>query len=185
MGNRDKVFILTKAGNVEIGRMLDAPASEVEKAVSANSRQASRDCRPIMSMSTPAPTWPSVPKRSRYLPYRRPWTSSRKKGRFASRGSPRDSDYANICMAALDGGYYDVIQFPVNFATVLPHIRDAVLAAKKAEKSAGGSRREQRRGRLRETDHGRAGSSESRTAEKHWSGSHEGRSGGISSAIHA
>src|SRR5271157_6415167 len=30
---RDKVFILTKAGNLEIGRMLDAPASEVEKAV--------------------------------------------------------------------------------------------------------------------------------------------------------
>ena len=29
-GNRDKVFILTKAGNLQMGRMLDAPASEVE-----------------------------------------------------------------------------------------------------------------------------------------------------------
>ncbi len=33
MGIRDKVCILTKTGNLETGRLLDAPASEVEKAV--------------------------------------------------------------------------------------------------------------------------------------------------------
>ena len=33
MGNRDKVVILTKAGTLEVGRLLNAPASEVEKAV--------------------------------------------------------------------------------------------------------------------------------------------------------
>jgi diketogulonate reductase-like aldo/keto reductase len=33
MGNRDRVVILTKTGTLEVGRLLKAPASEVEKAV--------------------------------------------------------------------------------------------------------------------------------------------------------
>jgi hypothetical protein len=38
-------------------------------------------------------------------------------------------------MAAINGGYYDVIMFPINIATLVPHIRNAVLESKKAGES--------------------------------------------------
>ena len=139
MGNRDKVFILTKAGNVKIGRMLDAPASEVEKEVrtelEASLKRLQTDyvdvytC-PYMAFSPKEVTLPAVQEAL---------DKFKKEGKIRFTGLSTHSDYANIGMAALNGGYYDVIQFPVNFATLLPHIRDAVLEAKKAEKSAGGS----------------------------------------------
>jgi len=66
----------------------------------------------------------------------------KKEGKIRFKGLSTHSDYANICMTAIEEGYYDVLQFPVNFATLLPRIRDAVLEAKKAEKSAGGGKGE-------------------------------------------
>lgn len=137
MGNRDKVFILTKAGNVEIGRMLDAPAAEVEKAVRAELEASLKRLQtdyvdvytcPYMGFSPKEVTFPAVHEAMEKF---------KKEGKIRFKGLSTHSDYVNICMAALDGGYYDVIQFPVNFATVLPRVREAVLEAKKAEKSAG------------------------------------------------
>lgn len=137
MGNRDKVFILTKAGNVEIGRMLDAPASEVEKAVRAELEASLRRLQtdyvdvytcPYMAFSPKEVTLPALHEAMEKF---------KKEGKIRFKGLSTHSDYVNICMAAFDGGYHDVIQFPVNFATVLPRIREAVLEAKKAEKAAG------------------------------------------------
>ena len=140
MGNRDKVFILTKAGNLQMGRMLDAPASEVEKAVRAELEGSLKRLQtdyvdvytcPYMAFSPKEATLPAVQEALEKF---------KKEGKIRFKGLSSHSDYANICMTAIDGGYYDVLQFPVNFATVLPHIRNAVLEAQKAEKSAGGSR---------------------------------------------
>ena len=38
-------------------------------------------------------------------------------------------------MAAINGGFYDVIMFPINIATLVPHIGNAVLESKRAEES--------------------------------------------------
>jgi aryl-alcohol dehydrogenase-like predicted oxidoreductase len=138
MGIRDKVFILTKAGNLEMGRMLDAPASEVEKALRAELEGSLKRLQtdyvdvymcPYMAFSPKEATLPAVQETLEKF---------KKEGKISFKGLTTHSDYANICMTAIEGGYYDVLMFPVNFATVLPNIRNAVLEAKKAEKSAGG-----------------------------------------------
>jgi len=139
---RDKVFILTKAGNLEIGRMLDAPAPEVEKAVRAELEGSLKRLQtdyvdvyscPYMAYSPKEVTLPAVQEALEKF---------KKEGKIRFKGLSTHSDYANICITAIEEGYYDVLQFPVNFATLLPRIRDAVLEAKKAEKSAGGGKGE-------------------------------------------
>jgi aryl-alcohol dehydrogenase-like predicted oxidoreductase len=136
MGNRDKVFILTKAGNVEMGRMLDAPASEVEKAVRAELEASLKRLQTDYIDVYTCPYMGFSPKEATLPALHEALEKFKKEGKIRFKGLSTHSDYANICMTAIDGGYYDVIQFPVNFATVLPHIRAAVLEAKKAEKGA-------------------------------------------------
>ena len=137
MGIRDKVVIFTKAGNVEMGRMLDAPASEVEKALRAELEGSLKRLQtdyvdvymcPYMAFSPKEATLPAVQETLEKF---------KKEGKIRFKGLTTHSDYANICMTAIEGGYYDVLMFPVNFSTILPHIRKAVLEANKAEKSAG------------------------------------------------
>jgi predicted aldo/keto reductase-like oxidoreductase len=59
----------------------------------------------------------------------------KKEGKIRFKGLSTHFDYANICMAAINGGFYDVIVFPINIATLVPHIGNAVLESKKAEES--------------------------------------------------
>jgi aryl-alcohol dehydrogenase-like predicted oxidoreductase len=138
MGIRDKVFILTKAGNLEMGRMLDVPASEVEKAVRAELEASLKRLQTDYVDVYTCPYMAFSPKEVALPALQEALEKFKKEGKIRFKGLSTHSDYANICMTAIDGGYYDVLQFPVNFATVLPHIRNAVLEAKKAEKSAGG-----------------------------------------------
>ena len=139
MGNRDRVFILTKAGNLEMGRMLDAPASEVEKAVRAELEASLKRLQTDYVDVYTCPYMAFSPKEATLPALHEALEKFKKEGKIRFKGLSTHSDYANICMTAIDGGYYDVLQFPVNFATVLPNIRNAVLEAKKAEKSGGGS----------------------------------------------
>lgn len=136
MGIRDKVFILTKAGNLEMGRMLDASASEVEKAVRAELEGSLKRLKTDYVDVYTCPYMAFSPKEVTLPALREALEKFKKEGKIRFKGLSTHSDYANICMTALGEGYYDVFQFPVNFATVLPHVRNAVLGAKKAEKSA-------------------------------------------------
>ena len=135
---RDKVFILTKAGNLEIGRMLDAPASEVEKAVRTELEGSLKRLQTDFVDVYSCPYMAFSPKEVALPAVQEALEKFKKEGKIRFKGLSTHSDYANICMTAIEEGYYDVLQFPVNFATLLPHIRNAVLEAKKAEKSAGG-----------------------------------------------
>jgi aryl-alcohol dehydrogenase-like predicted oxidoreductase len=139
---RDKVFILTKAGNLEIGRMLDAPASEVEKAVRTELEGSLKRLQTDFVDVYSCPYMAYSPKEVALPAVQEALEKFKKEGKIRFKGLSTHSDYANICMTAIEEGYYDVLQFPVNFATLLPHIRDAVLDAKKAEKSAGGGKGE-------------------------------------------
>ena len=139
---RDKVFILTKAGNLEIGRMLDAPASEVEKAVRTELEGSLKRLQTDFVDVYSCPYMAFSPKEVALPAVQEALEKFKKEGKIRFKGLSTHSDYANICMTAIEEGYYDVLQFPVNFATLLPHIRNAVLEAKKAEKSAGGGKGE-------------------------------------------
>jgi aryl-alcohol dehydrogenase-like predicted oxidoreductase len=139
---RDKVFILTKAGNLEIGRMLDAPASEVEKAVRAELEGSLKRLQTDYVDVYSCPYMAYSPKEVALPAVQEALEKFKKEGKIRFKGLSTHNDYANICMTAIKEGYYDVLQFPVNFATLLPRIRDAVLEAKKAEKSAGGGKGE-------------------------------------------
>ena len=133
MGNRDKVVILTKAGTLDVGRLLNAPASQVEKAVreqlEGSLKRLETDyvdlyISPYMANSTSEANLPALQEALKKL---------KKEGKIRFRGLSTHFDYANICMAAINGGFYDVIMFPINIATLVPHIGNAVLESKKAE----------------------------------------------------
>jgi len=62
----------------------------------------------------------------------------KQEGKIRFTGLSTHYDYANICLAAIEGGYYDVLMFPVNFSTLLPHIRKLVLDAKRIDKGGRG-----------------------------------------------
>jgi aryl-alcohol dehydrogenase-like predicted oxidoreductase len=135
MGIRDKVVILTKTGNLEMGRMLDAPASQVEKAVREELEGSLKRLQtdyvdlyisPYMTNSPAEATLPALQEALEKL---------KKEGKIRFTGLSTHFDYANICMAAINGGYYDVIIFPINIATLVPRIRNAVLESKKAGES--------------------------------------------------
>jgi len=135
MGNRDKVVILTKAGTLEVGRLLNAPASEVAKAVrqqlEGSLKRLETDyvdlyISPYMANSTSEANLPALLEALEKL---------KKEGKIRFKGLSTHFDYANICMAAISGGFYDVIMLPINIATLVPHIGNAVLESKKAEES--------------------------------------------------
>ena len=142
MGIRDKVVIFTKAGNLKMGQMLDAPASEVEKAVREELEGSLKRLQTDYVDVYACPYMAYSPKEVALPAVHEALDKFKKEGKIRFKGLSTHSDYANICMTAIDEGYYDVLQFPVNFATLLPRIRDAVLEAKKAEKSVGGGKGE-------------------------------------------
>jgi aryl-alcohol dehydrogenase-like predicted oxidoreductase len=135
MGNRDRVVILTKTGTLETGRLLNAPASEVEKAVreelEGSLKRLETDhvdvyLSPYMANSPAEATLPALHEVLEKL---------KKEGKIRFTGLSTHSDYANVCMAAINGGYYDVIMFPINIATLVPGVRNAVLESKKTGQS--------------------------------------------------
>ncbi len=135
MGNRDKVVILTKAGTLEVGRLLNAPAAEAEKAVreqlEGSLKRLETDyvdlyISPYMTNSTSEATLPALQEALQKL---------KKEGKIRFTGLSTHFDYANICTAAINGGFYDVIMLPINIATLVPHIRNAVLESKKTGES--------------------------------------------------
>ena len=135
MGNRDKVVILTKAGTLEVGRLLNAPASEVEKAVRGQLEGSLKRLEtdyvdlyisPYMANSTSEASLPALQEALEKL---------KKEGKIRFKGLSTHFDYANICMEAINRGFYDVIMFPINIATLVPHVGNAVLESKKAEES--------------------------------------------------
>lgn len=132
MGNRDRVVILTKAGNLEVGRLLKSPASEVEKAVrqelEGSLKRLETDyvdlyISPYMANGPAEATLPALQEVLEKL---------KKEGKIRFTGLSTHFDYHNICMAAIQGGYYDVIILPLNVATLVPHVRKAVLESKRA-----------------------------------------------------
>ena len=134
-------MILTKTGNLEMGRMLDAPASEVEKAVREELEGSLKRLQtdyvdlyisPYMTNSPAEATLPALQEALEKL---------KKEGKIRFTGLSTHFDYANICMAAIDGGYYDVIIFPSISLRSCPASGMPFWNAKKAEKSAAGERR--------------------------------------------
>jgi aryl-alcohol dehydrogenase-like predicted oxidoreductase len=135
MGIRDKVVILTKTGNLEVGRLLNAPASAVEKAVREELEGSLKRLQtnyvdiyisPYMTNSPAEATLPALHEALEKL---------KKEGKIRFTGLSTHFDYVNICMAAINGGYYDVIILPINIATLVPRIGNAVLESKKAGES--------------------------------------------------
>lgn len=139
MGIRDKVVILTKSGNVAMGRLLDAPSADVEKAVRDELEGSLKRLQTDYIDVYLSPYQANSPKEAVNPALQETLEKFKKEGKIRFTGLSTHNDYANICMAAIEGGYYDVIMFPVNFATLLPHIGKSVSDAKKAE---GGKKRD-------------------------------------------
>jgi predicted aldo/keto reductase-like oxidoreductase len=138
MGLRDKVIILTKAGNLKMGQMLDAPASEVEKAIRTELEGSLKRLQTDYLDVYGCPYMANSPKEATLPAIQEAMQKFKKEGKIRFAALSTHNDYPNICMTAIEGGYYDVLQFPVNFATLNPHIGKAVEEGKEAMKSAGG-----------------------------------------------
>jgi aryl-alcohol dehydrogenase-like predicted oxidoreductase len=149
MGNRDKVVILTKTGNTEMGRLLDSPSSEVGKAVREELEGSLKRLQTDYIDVYMCPYQANSPQEATYPVLQEILEKFKKEGKIRFTGLSTHNDYANICMAAIEGGYYDAIMFPVNFSTLLPHIGKAVLDSKKAEKDARGEGGKKRGGEER------------------------------------
>ncbi len=139
MGVRDKVVILTKAGNLELGRLLDAPAAAVEKAVREELEGSLKRLQTDYVDVYLCPYQANSPREAVLPALREALEKFKKEGKIRFTGLSTHYDYANICLAAIEGGYHDVLMFPVNFSTLLPHVRKLVLEAKQADKGGRGA----------------------------------------------
>ena len=138
MGIRDKVYILTKTGNLEgqISRLLDGPSSELEKAVREELEGSLQRMQTDYIDVFMCPYAASSPKEVTSPALQEILEKFKKEGKIRFTGLSTHFDYVNNCMAAIKGGYYDVIMLPVNFSTLLPHVRDAAL--KSSDAGSGG-----------------------------------------------
>jgi len=137
-GIRDKVFILTKTGNLDMSRLVDAPASEVEKAV-RNELEGS-----LQRLETDyvdvflCPYAASTPEEANCPALLETLDKFKKEGKIRFTGLSSHTNYDKVCMAAIEGGYFDTIMLPINFATLVPHIRETVLELKRTGAIASG-----------------------------------------------
>lgn len=141
MGVRDKVYILTKTGNLDgaaISRMIDGPAAELEKAVREELEGSLQRLKTDYVDLFMCPYAASGSKEVRSQALQEILEKFKKEGKIRFTGLSTHFDYANVCMEAIDGGYFDVIMLPVNFATLDPNVREAVLASKKAGSGTAG-----------------------------------------------
>jgi len=140
MGIRDKVVILTKTANLVMDRLLDASSSEVEKAVREELEGSLKRFQTDYFDVYLSPYAANSPKEVTFAALQEVLEKLKKEGKIRFTGFSTHYDYVNICMAAIAGGYYDVIMFPINIATLQPRIGKIVLDAKKADKETGKKR---------------------------------------------
>ncbi len=118
LGMRDKVVILTKSGTLELGSLKRLQTDYVDVYL--------------------CPYQANSPREAVLPALREALDKFKQEGKIRFTGLSTHYDYANICLAAIEGGYYDVLMFPVNFSTLLPHIRKLVLDAKRIDKGGRG-----------------------------------------------
>ncbi len=138
LGMRDKVVILTKSGNLDMGRLLDAPAAAVEKAVREELEGSLKRLQTDYVDVYLCPYQANGPREAVLPALREALEKFKKEGKIRFTGLSTHYDYANICLAAIAEGYHDVLMFPVNFSTLLPHIGKLAQEAKKTPKSGRG-----------------------------------------------
>jgi len=140
MGVRDKIYILTKTGNLEgkMTRLIDGPASELEKTVREELEGSLQRMQTDYVDIFLCPYAAAGPKEVTSPALQEILEKFKKEGKIRFTGFSTHFDYANVCMAAIEGGYYDVIMLPVNFSPLLPHIREAALESKKADADTAG-----------------------------------------------
>jgi len=134
MGIRDKVVMLTKSGNTAMERLLDASPADIEKAVREELEGSLKRLQTDYVDVYLSPYQANSPQEAVHPALQEALEKFKKEGKIRFTGLSTHNDYANICMAAIEGGYYDVIMFPVNFATLQPRIGKSVSDAKKAVK---------------------------------------------------
>jgi aryl-alcohol dehydrogenase-like predicted oxidoreductase len=144
MGIRDRVYILSKAGNIRMERLLTAPASEVEKTIREELESSLKRLQTEYLDVYLCPYQTKSPQEAVFPAVHEALEQFKKEGKIRFTGLSTHSDYDDICMAAIDGGYYDTLMFPVNFATLVPYIREAVLEARKDSKAERGPERPER-----------------------------------------
>ena len=137
MGIRDKVIILTKTGNLAMSRMLNASASEVEKAIRDELEGSLQRLETDYIDVFICPYSATSPEEAASPALQEALEKFKKEGKIRFTGVSTHTDYANVCMAAIEEGYHDTIVLPINFATVHPQIRDIVMGSRTS--SAGAS----------------------------------------------
>ena len=135
IGNRDKVCILTKTGNLEMGRMLTSSASEVEKAMREELEGSLKRLQMDHVDVYICPYQANSPQEATLPAVHEALDKFKKEGKVRFTGLSSHYNYVNTCMAAIEGGYFDVLLFPINFATLNAQIRNTVLEARKEGKA--------------------------------------------------
>jgi predicted aldo/keto reductase-like oxidoreductase len=135
-------------------RLIDGPASELEKAVREELEGSLQRMQTDYVDIFLCPYAAAGPKQVTSPALQEILEKFKKEGKIRFTGLSTHFDYANVCKAAIEGGYFDVIMLPVNFSTLLPHIRGAVLESKKAGADTAGragkdTGKRRRRGRAR------------------------------------
>ena len=138
MGIRDKVIILTKTGNLAMSRMLNASASEVEKAIRDELEGSLQRLETDYIDVFICPYSATSPEEAASPALQEALEKFKKEGKIRFTGVSTHTDYANVCMAAIEEGYHDTIVLPINFATVHPQIRDIVMGSISSNAGASG-----------------------------------------------
>lgn len=128
-GKRDEVYIATKASGINHSRMLEAPVADVEKAMRQKLEQSLTRLQTDYVDIYFAPHGAKKAEEVAYPALREVMDKFKKEGKIRYTAVSTHIDYANVSMAAIKSGYYDVLMPVVCAPTMVPKIGEATKAA--------------------------------------------------------
>jgi len=134
MGNRDKLLIATKASSVNHNRLLDAGASEVEKAIQERLEESLTRLQTDYVDVYFAPHGASKAEQVAYPALREAMEKLKEEGKIRFTALSTHTDYGNVALAAVESGFYDVLMPVICGPTLVPKYS---AAAKEAQNGGG------------------------------------------------
>ena len=128
-GKRDQVIIATKASGLNHKRLKDAPAADVEKAIRERLETSLGRLNTDYVDVYFCPHGAKQVDEVAYPALRETMDKLKKEGKIRFTAISTHTDYANVSMAAVESGYYDVLMPVICAPTMVPKIGEATKAA--------------------------------------------------------
>jgi len=146
MGNRDRVFVASKASGLKHGQLKGASGAEVAKAVRGLLEESLKRLQTDYVDVYMAPHGCSKVEHTAYPGLQEAMDKLKEEGKIRFTGISTHTNYVEVSMAAIEGGYYDVLMPVISSTTLVPKLGQAAKDSYARAKSKDESPR-RRRGR--------------------------------------